>query len=293
MIETQGGVNKIGIGWLGLFGTILLTAVGFIIASALVLLLLRSLDPEGINAIMEGGSTGGTPLSLIGLLSSFLGGILGLWIGVGLILRRPLWVVTWSTLSDVWSGFWKYALGYGVIIIAFGLIAVAFGSVVPNTPLNVWLLWAGPVLLLILIQVSAEELLFRGFIQRVLYDWTTNRLVWMVIPSLAFGLLHYQPSIMGPNAPLLIIATFVFGLLAAELTYRTGSIGPAIGIHLMNNANAFLFIELDSGIGGMGLFKTTFSVTDVETLRASLLQGIGFYVVLFALVWFFVPKRAD
>ena len=47
----------------------------------------------------------------------------------------------------------------------------------------------------------------------------------MSLPSLLFGLLHYDPLTFGPNALPLAIWSAVFGLAAADLTARAGKTG--------------------------------------------------------------------
>jgi len=115
----------------------------------------------------------------------------------------------------------------------------------------------------------------------------------MVIPSALFGALHFQTGLLGQNAWLVSLATFIFGLTAAELTYRSNSIGPAIGLHFVNNVNALLITQMDGGLADVALFKTKFSVEDVDSVQNSLLQGVVFYIVLFAVIWFFWPMRQD
>ncbi|MEO1564188.1 MAG: type II CAAX endopeptidase family protein, partial [Pseudomonadota bacterium] len=235
--------------------------------------------PGTLQAIVDADGGPQNPTALMSLLLSFIGVLLGLWI-VKVATLSDWKPIMWAKAGRVTRGILAFGGLYAVVVGVLDLISILYGSLLPNIPFSTWILWMPLVVVLVFIQVSAEELLFRGYIQRVLFDWSSSRLIWMVLPSVAFGALHYQPAIMGPNAWLLVVATTVFGLLAAELTYLTRSIGPAIGIHLVNNLNAFLIIQLDSGIGGFALFKTPFTPEDVETLRVSLLQGIGLYAII-------------
>ncbi|WP_137702552.1 CPBP family intramembrane glutamic endopeptidase [Marimonas lutisalis] len=107
----------------------------------------------------------------------------------------------------------------------------------------------------LLIQTSAEELFYRGYLQQHIAALMPWPVAWLVIPNLVFALAHwnaYAPLII--NAQYLLWA-FVFGLAASDLTARSGSLGPAIALHLVNNAYAFLFYgELRGPDSGLALF---------------------------------------
>lgn len=64
----------------------------------------------------------------------------------------------------------------------------------PQLPLGRWLTLLPLSLLAILVQVSAEELLFRGYLQQQLAARFASPLVWMVVPSALFALGHYSPK---------------------------------------------------------------------------------------------------
>ncbi|MEO0342564.1 MAG: type II CAAX endopeptidase family protein [Pseudomonadota bacterium] len=284
------GENRLGIGWGVFFGGILVVMLGFFLWGILYGVGLALLMRDGAIEFLQGGGAGPSPFGLIGLLATFIGAMIGLWIAVKAILRRPFWVITWSGWSEGRSGFGKLALIYGGIVAVASSISIFLGAVEPNVAFSTWVQWLPLLLIMILIQVSAEELFFRGYLQRILIDWYQSRLIWLIIPSLVFGMLHFQPSTLGPNAWIVVLATFIFGLIAGELTFRTGSIGPAIGVHFINNVNAMLITELDAGISGFALFKTPYTADDIEMVRDSLILATGFFALLFILVWYFWPK---
>ena len=79
----------------------------------------------------------------------------------------------------------------------------------------------------------AEEIFFRGFVQRGL----VNR--WGPIPGLlvsaaVFATLHFSPAVLLP--------IFVTGLLLGGLYWRTGSLWPGIAVHAGQNFVAVLTI---------------------------------------------------
>ena len=127
-------------------------------------------------------------------------------------------------------------------------------------PIGGWLALLPIALLVLLIQVSAEELFFRGFLQRQLALRSHSPLIWMILPSAIFGALHYFNA-QGPAEGVLwaFFATLL-GIVSADLTARHGTLGPAIGLHLVNNIIAILIFGMQDGDNsGLALFLTSYS----------------------------------
>ena len=135
-------------------------------------------------------------------------------------------------------------------------------TVVQNLPLSQWLGLLPLSLAFLLIQVSAEELVFRGYLQSQLAALGLHRIVWIVIPSAIFGLLHYDPAVMGASAPWMVLSTTLFGVIAADLTARSGTLGPAIAFHFVWNFYSIIFCGFSDYLGGLALFSYDFSITD-------------------------------
>ncbi len=86
---------------------------------------------------------------------------------------------------------------------------------------------------LVILTPLTEEVLMRGFMFRNL-----NRVFGFTVAALVsaavFGLLHGQVN--------LFIDTFVLGLVLAWLVNKTNSLWPAIGLHMLKNSIAFLYL---------------------------------------------------
>jgi uncharacterized protein len=122
-------------------------------------------------------------------------------------------------------------------------------------PIAQWLAILPLALVALLIQTGAEELFYRGYIQQQLAARFSQTWVWMVLPSLLFALAHYSPSSAPTEAAQYLIWSFLFGLAAADLTARSGTLGPAVAFHLVNNALAFLlYADAGSNDSGLSLF---------------------------------------
>ena len=142
-----------------------------------------------------------------------------------------------------------------------------------------WLTLLPISVLFILIQVSAEELVFRGYIQSQLAALGAPRIIWILIPSILFGLLHYNPSAMNELAPWTALWAVGFGVLAADLTARNGTLGPAIALHFTNNFMALVVLGLEDFLGGLSLYVYPFSSTDTTELVSRMPnEAIGIFV---------------
>ena len=103
--------------------------------------------------------------------------------------------------------------------------------------------------------------------------------------------MHFDPANAGPNAPFLVASATLFGLVAADLTRMTGSIGAAWGVHFVNNAAAILLVGLDGSLSGLSLWKTPFGAADTELLRPLILQDLLVTVIVWACVRLWLARR--
>ncbi|MFK7834644.1 MAG: lysostaphin resistance A-like protein [Sulfitobacter sp.] len=150
----------------------------------------------------------------------------------------------------------------------------------PNMALGTWLTLLLPSLLFVFVQVSAEEIVFRGYVQQQLAARFRSPLVWMVLPSTLFALGHYLPDTAGENALVIALWSGVFGMLMADLTARSGSLGPAIAVHFANNVSAIMIISLPDGLSGLALYVAPFSMQDAAAMQAWLPVDFLMMIVL-------------
>lgn len=83
-----------------------------------------------------------------------------------------------------------------------------------------------PLLMIVLQPAIVEEFAFRGVIFNVLNDHLTLKEA-MLVSACMFAVLHLSP--------LAFPHTFLIGILAVMMTYRTGSIWPGVLLHGMHN----------------------------------------------------------
>jgi uncharacterized protein len=134
----------------------------------------------------------------------------------------------------------------------------------------IWLLLMPVSLTAVLIQTSAEEILFRGYLQQQLAARFRSPLIWMVAPALLFGVLHYRAD-AGGNVVLIMLWAAGFALVAADLTARAGTLGPAIALHFLWNSVSLLLLSVEGTLSGLALFLLQVDMADPVALRPYLL----------------------
>jgi len=124
------------------------------------------------------------------------------------------------------------AVAFAVVAVALGL-SVAVGAAT-GEPTKVEALDGtavaslAVVLLLVPFQAAAEEYVFRGGLLQLVGSWTRLTVVPVVVTSLVFAAGHLY-DVWG------LLSVFLFGVVAALMTIRTGGLEAAIGLHVANN----------------------------------------------------------
>ena len=210
-----------------------------------------------------------TPLAMYVLLASFALISISVLAIVKFVHKRDALTVFGPTILAVPQFF--RVTGILVLLGAVLMILPPYGiggDLVPNMAVGLWALLLPLSLFAVFVQISAEEIFFRGYLQQQLGARFSSPLVWMVLPSILFGILHYQPVEAGENAVMIVVWATLFGVLMADLTARAGSIGPALAVHFLNNVTALLITSLPDSLGGLSLWHTPFGMEDEAQLRA-------------------------
>ena len=213
--------------------------------------------------------TGATPISMLFIMGGFGIVTLGVMVAARVIQHRSLLSII-GALPLVVKQFWQVLRVLAILgVVLFMLPPYGMGEpVIPNLAFTAWLALLPLSLLVILIQTSAEEILFRGYIQQTLAARFSSPLIWMGLPAVLFALGHYMPDEAGDSALLIALWAGIFALLTADLTARSGTLGPAIAMHLFNNITALLFISLPDSLSGLSLYLTPFSMSDSAQMQS-------------------------
>ncbi len=258
-----------------------LAAVGYVALNQMFFQVLYSIVGEKSGELFDNLVSGRTPQAMFLLLFSFAFMIMAVAVAVRIVHRRS----ALGLLGDIPMGIRQFGT---VSVALLGLMAVIFilppwdmgGDFVANVPLDRWLFLLPLSVIAVLVQVSAEELVFRGYVQQQLAARFKSPLVWMVLPSVVFALGHYLPESAGENALIIAVWAGMFGIMMADLTARSGTLGPAIAVHLWNNVSAILIISMPDDLSGLALYLAPFGMDDVGAMRAWLPVDFAMMFVL-------------
>jgi uncharacterized protein len=180
-----------------------------------------------------------------------------------------------------------------VVALVAGALSVPMLLVDPperQLPVAAWALWLPAALPALFVQATAEEVVFRGYLQGMLAARFARRFVWWVLPAAAFGVLHWNPQ-MGENAWLMVAAATLMGLVLGDVTARSGGLSLSIGLHFANNVFAMLVMATPSQLSGLALYLSPLDPDDPAMVRAALLGNMALIAAIWGLYIFFWRRR--
>ena len=136
---------------------------------------------ESLGAMLEGG---GSPPTMAVMLLTFC----GVWIGVVITTKvlhgHPFFAIFAPTAAVRWGDFLR-GIALSLAFTAPAAIAAVWLAEPVRTELHLgtWLIWFSPLVLLIFVQATAEELIFRGYLLQQLAILSRNPAIWAGIPS--------------------------------------------------------------------------------------------------------------
>lgn len=221
---------------------------------------------DDIDVILQGR----TVADMVILMTGFGAMTVALKLVLRLLHKRSLATLI-GPRSEAWRQTWAVGKMCLLLTGVFFLIPLpGSGDLVQAMSLSRWIVLLPLSLVLLVIQCSAEELVFRGYLQSQLAADGMPPLVWIGVPSLLFGMLHYAPDIYGETAVWVAVWATVFGVMMADITARAGTLAPAIVIHVINNFMAMSVTGFENDLGGLALYHLPYAPNDAEVMRALL-----------------------
>lgn len=246
----------------------ILAVIGYVALNEMFFQAVYSFIGAQSGALYDEILRGSTPQAMYLLLCSFLFMTMAVGVVVRVVHRRPALGLL-GDLRTCMAQFWSVSLAMMGLLAALLILPPwdMGGDFVANLPLDQWLYLLPFSLIAVLVQVSAEEIVFRGYVQQQIAARFKSPLIWMVLPSVLFALGHYLPDSAGENALLIAVWAGVFGIMMADLTARAGTLGPAIAVHLWNNVSAILIVSLPNDLSGLALYLAPFGMDDAAAMR--------------------------
>jgi membrane protease YdiL (CAAX protease family) len=249
-------------------GIVILVA-GTLILTAIWVLAVPLFGLSGRGAAGPGGTAPG----MIWILGSFLCPLAMLAVVMRGLHGRSLWSLV-GPGGLAWQQFLRVLpVAGGVLALALLLPSPAGYEPVVNLPVSSWLVWLVPALALLVVQVGTEELVFRGYLQSQLAARVRSPLVWLVLPSVVFAVLHLDPA-AGANRWLVVAITGLFALSVADLTARAGTLGPAMAMHLVNNFGSLMLVGAQGPMQGLALYVMPLDMADTVLRPVLLVEAL-------------------
>lgn len=276
------GIALIVFGWLA--WTVLLF-IGFV--------LYKICGGSGVNAALAAMSEfiqSASPASIIFQLATFIGIWPTTWLALKLLHRQPFGTLFAPEGRIRWGDFGRgllLAAGFWLITMVIGLTLVGMPERT-DLPLSLWAMAFAPLALAVFFQASAEELIFRGYILQQLAVRWRSPLVWGFLPAFLFGLAHYPSGSELGIGWHYVAVTLLFGLAAAALVWRTGSLAAAMGLHTGMNMFSLSGIGLEGIVEGTQLYL--YDASGAKTLF--LADGVATFCILLFVLSPLCPLRA-
>jgi uncharacterized protein len=261
-------------------------AIWFIVGSIPVVLLLAYISGDGDPATgFSGTGFVGVPVivEFLFTMSSFIPLLVGTLLAVRIIHNRPLKTLVTGEARIRWG---RIFAGAGIWLLIAAVISTIEALLYPGRyvltfqPVT-WAIFTVLALILIPLQTSAEEFLFRGY----LLQWMGLRLKNWWLLSFLNGLLFFLPHAANPematHSVLIGLGYFVMGFFLTLITLRDNGMELALGMHAGNNLFAALFANYSITALPSPSFFTIQTLDPVYSLISLIIGMIVFYLVFF------------
>ncbi len=200
-------------------------------------------------------------LTLFLMLLSFAVGLLAVYIVIRFLHKQPFVELTTSRKKVDWG---RVFFGFALIAITTLIIT---GLDYYNNPENYELQFRlGPFLILAVIaivmiplQTSFEEYLFRGYLMQGIGVSSKNRWLPLIVTSLVFGGLHLANPEVDKLGPIIMVYYIGTGFFLGIMTLMDEGLELALGFHAGNNLIAALLVTADWTV-----FKTDSILKDIS-----------------------------
>ena len=239
-------------------------------------------DPYALMSLIDSN------LNLFLMLLSFAIGLLALLFVVKFIHKQTINSLTTSRKKIDWRRFWFSFILWGFVTVIF--IVIEFLSSPENYVLNFdlipFLVLLSIAVIMVPLQTSFEEYLFRGYLMQGLGVLSKSRWVPLFITSSAFGLLHIANPEIEKIGYILLIHYIGTGFLLGIMTLMDEGLELALGFHAANNLIASLLLTAD-----WTAFQTNSILKDVSDPSMGNLEIIFPVFVIYPIILFVLSKK--
>ena len=206
-------------------------------------------------------------LTLFLMLLSFAIGLLAVYLVTKYLHRQPFIQLTTSRKKIDWG---RVFFGFGLIAATTIIMTLIDYN---NNPegyvlqfeLVPFLILALIAIVMVPLQTSFEEYLFRGYLMQGIGVLAKNKWLPLVITSVIFGALHYANPEVGKMGNIIMVFYIGTGFFLGIMTLMDEGMELALGFHAGNNLIAALLVTADWTV-----FKTHSVLKDISEPSAGL-----------------------
>lgn len=225
-------------------------------------------------------------VNIVYMILPFIGGLLFLMLGVKYVHRQKLHNLTTGRDAIDWKRV-RFSFGiWSIFVVAFVGIQyiIAPESIVFNFQLKPFLILLVLAVVLVPIQTSFEEYLFRGYLMQSIAVMARNRWFPLLVTSVVFGLLHISNPEIATLGYGLLVYYIGSGFFLGIVALMDDGIELSLGFHAANNLISALVITADWQV-----FQTYSIFKDIAT--PNIYTAVLPALLLFPLMLYLFAKK--
>ncbi len=205
-----------------------------------------------------------------------------------MLLVRPLNYKTFKlTLNGTGFIRWDHILISGMVwLLLLAIYFIVFLKIDPdnfsiNNTSSSLIFLAAVSMLLIPVQATFEEVIFRGYLMQGFTVLAKNRWIPVMMTSLLFGLMHsFNPEVEDFGFLEMIPQYILFGLIFGIVTILDDGIEAAIGAHAVNNIFLSIMVTHKSSVLQTPAMYKQHDYSPWAEFAGLLIMGVIFIVIL-------------
>jgi uncharacterized protein len=199
---------------------------------------------DGLYAFFESNTL------LFLMLISFLFALLGLYFIVKKLHHQSFISIITSRSKIDWKRFFVAFSLWALVSVALVLLSYFSddSELIVQFDTVPFLILSFVAIVLIPIQTSTEELVFRGYLMQGFYNISKNKWFPLVMTSVIFGGMHWFNPEVAEMGPIIMVYYIGTGLFLGILTLMDEGTELALGFHAANNLIAALLVTSDYSV---------------------------------------------